>query len=114
MHLRVDVFGDHVLYVVRDVGTQQDVAALLIDDLALLAHHVVELEQLFTDAEVAVLDAFLRAFDGPCNHLRLDGLLVVHTEPVHHPQHTLVGKKPHQVVFKRDVKTARAGVALTP
>ncbi|MEJ2287813.1 MAG: hypothetical protein P8Y02_04050, partial [Deinococcales bacterium] len=77
LHLRVDVLGDHVLDVLADVVAEQDVAALGVHHLALLAHDVVVVQELLADAEVTVLDALLGALDGAGDHARFDGLTVV-------------------------------------
>ena len=64
----VDVGGDHVVDHVADLLVQvlalEDPAALAVDDLALLVHHVVVLEDVLADLEVLLLDLGLRALDG--------------------------------------------------
>jgi hypothetical protein len=47
------------------VGTRQHLAALAVDDLALAVEHVVVLEDVLADLEVAALDLALRAGRSP-------------------------------------------------
>ena len=54
----------------------ENVVAVLVDDLALLVHHVVVLEDALADEEVLLLDLLLGAFDLLGEHPGLDRLLV--------------------------------------
>ena len=49
---------------VAQVFAVEDLLAAPVDDLALLVHHLVVLEDVLADLEVAVLDRALRALDG--------------------------------------------------
>ena len=60
--------------VVRDVGALEHLAALRVDDLALLVQHVVVLEHVLADLEVLLLDPALGALDAVRQHLRVDRL----------------------------------------
>ena len=51
--------GDHV----ADAFGVHDVGALLVNDLALVVHHVVEFDDLLADVVVARLDLLLRGLD---------------------------------------------------
>jgi hypothetical protein len=54
----------HLLDALVDVLAVEDAVALLVDDLALLVHHVVVLEHVLASGEVHRLDLALRALDG--------------------------------------------------
>ena len=56
---------------------------MLIDDLALLVHDVVVLEQLFADLEVVRFDLLLRVGDRPRDHAMLDRDAFFHAELEH-------------------------------
>jgi hypothetical protein len=60
----------------------EDAAALGVDDLALLVHHLVVLEDVLADLEVLLLDLRLRALDGAGDHLGLDRHVVGQVERV--------------------------------
>src|SRR5579859_5480600 len=104
----VDVAHD----VVARVGALEDLAPLLVDDLALLVHHVVVLDHVLAGVEVHALDLLLRAGDRTRDPRVLDRLDL---EAVHQPADP-VRRRPddlHQVVFERDEEAAGARVALT-
>ena len=69
--LRRDIGADEVLVHIRahgddglvHVGRFHQLDALLVDDFALVVHHVVELEERFTDFVVALLDLGLGALN---------------------------------------------------
>ena len=83
-----------------------------VDDLALLVHHLVVLEDVLADLGVAGLDGVLRPLDGLGDHLRLDRH-VVGKRLAHHPVHGAGGEQAHELVLEREVEAALAGVALT-
>ena len=61
-----------------DVRAVEDLLALLVDDLPLAVGHIVELEDIFTDGEVAALHLGLGALDVIGEHLGGDGGILVH------------------------------------
>ena len=71
----VDQALDHALHLVAgdlgDVAPLEDLAAVFVDDAALLVHHVVVLEHPFADQEVLLLDLLLGVLDRLGEHLRL-------------------------------------------
>ncbi len=109
---RVDRFGE----VLHRRGTQvlavEDLIAALVDDLALLVHHLVVLEDVLADLRVLRLDGGLRPFDRLGDHLRLDRL-VVGQRPAHHVAQRTGGEQAHQVVVEAEEEPALAGVTLT-
>ena len=92
----------------------EHLAALAVDDLALLVHHVVVLQHVLADVVVAALDALLGVFDLLGEHAVLDGHVLVHACSFSIMGRDAVGaEQAHQVVLQRDEELAGAGVALT-
>jgi hypothetical protein len=94
------------------VGVQQFVA-LLVDHLALVVRHVIELEQVFTDVEVATLHLALRILDSLGHPGMLDGLALFHAQLLHHAGHAIGGEDAHQGIFHGEVETGGTRVTLT-
>src|SRR5204863_8671707 len=92
----------------------EDLSAHSVDDLALLVHHVVVLEQVLADLEVVRLDALLRGGDRPRHQLVLDRLALLHAESLHDPLDALRAEDPEQVVLEREVEARGARIALAP
>ncbi len=83
-----------------------------VDDLALLVHDVVVLEQVFADVEVVGLDLVLGVGDGAGDQAVLDGLALFHAEAGHQSLNALGAEDAQQVVFQRQEEARRAGIAL--
>src|SRR5216683_1343620 len=84
----------------------------MVDDLALLVHHVVVLEQMLADIEVVRFDLLLGILDRPRNPSMLDRNAVLHADTVHQALETVSAEDSEQIVLEREIKTRRAGVAL--
>ena len=95
-----------------DVVLAHDVEALLEDDLALIVHHVVVLEDVLADVEVARLDLLLRHLERLVHPRMGDGLAFLQAELLQHAVHAVGAEDAHQVVFEREVELGAAGVAL--
>src|SRR5436190_692424 len=108
-HEVIDPFRD----VVGLALAVQDLAAHAVDDLALLVHHVVVLEEMLANLEVVVLDALLGGGDGARHELVLDRLALLHAQALHDPLDALAAEDAQQVVLEREVEVRGAGVALT-
>jgi hypothetical protein len=93
-------------------ASSKQVVALLVDDLALIVGHIVVLEQLLADVEVAPLDLALRLLDGIGHHAVLDGLALLHAQGLHEVLHAVRGEDAHQAVFQGQVEARHAGVPL--
>ena len=104
----------HVHDLVMDIVDLHQVAALFIDDLALVVHHIVEFQQVLADFEVARLDLLLRLFQRLVDPGMDDGLAFLQAQPAQHPVHALGAENAHQIVFERDEELGGAGVALPP
>ena len=90
----------------------QDPAALAVDGLALTRHHVVVLQDVLTDLEVAGLHLMLSRLDGTRHDAVLQGqVLRVGTRSHDALGHARV-EQAHQVVFHRQVETGLARVPL--
>ena len=109
----VNGLAHHFMQLVGDVLAVQHGLALLVDDLALLVHHIVILQDLFADGEVGRLQLFLGALDGVGDELVLDGHVLLKAQTVHEILHPLTAENAHQVVLQREEEPGRAGVALT-
>ena len=99
---------------VRQVFVAEDLVALGVNRLALLVDDVVELDDPLPDIEVEALDAGLGALDRLADDARLDVVVLVEPEPLHHPGHAVRGEALHQVVVEREVEARGAGVPLPP
>ena len=85
---------------------------LRVDDAALLVHHVVILEHVLTDLEVARLDGLLRGAHALGHALGLDRLALGQALG-HHTRHELCVEQTHEVVLEAQVEAGLARVALT-
>src|SRR5918992_5327801 len=114
----LDRVGDLRARHVRHVLALQDAVAVLVDDLALLVHDVVVLEDALALEEVLVLDLLLGALDLLGEHPVLDrqlvALLVLLGEElvVEDAVDPVAREQPHQVVLGREVEAGLARVAL--
>ena len=75
-------------------------AALFVDNGALLVHYVIVLEQALTNAEVVLFDLALCTFDAVVYHLGLNHLAVLKAELVHYTGNSFRGEQTHEVVFE--------------
>src|SRR2546426_885857 len=85
-----------------------------VDHVALLVHHVVELEQPLARLKVLQLDALLRLADGAGYPRVGDDLAFLGAGAVHPARDPIGPEQAHQVVFQREEEHALAGVALAP
>ena len=86
--------------------------ALLEDDATLVVHHVVELQEVLADVEVARLDLLLRLFERPVDPRMDDRLVLLEAELLQHAVHALGAEDAHQIVLQRQEEVRMAGVAL--
>ena len=79
-----------------------------VNNLALLVQHVIVFEQVFTDIKVVGLHLDLRLLDGARHPTMLNGN-ILDPDAIHQP---LAAHPAHNLVFQRNVKARRAGIAL--
>ena len=111
-----DKVVDDVLAHLRDrvrqaLGIHQ-LDALLEDDLALVIHHVVVLQKVLADVEVARLDLLLCLFEGLVDPGMDDRLVFLEAELLQHAVHAFGAEDTHQVVLQGQVEFRTAGIAL--
>ena len=116
-HVGVDQIVDHLAaHVLDDLGQitrLHDIKTLLEDHFALFVHHIVELEQLLADVEVARLDLGLRAFKRFVHPGVNDRLALFHPQRREHFFQTFTAENAHQIVFEAQEKGRLARIALT-
>src|SRR6185437_5056512 len=90
-----------------------EVRALLINHAPLGVRDIVVFQQLLAGVEVVLLDPALRTLDLAREHAAFDRLARLHAHPGHERLHARrVAEYAHQVVFERQVETARSRIAL--
>ncbi len=78
----------------------------------LLVHHVVVFEQVLARVEVLRFNGFLRILNATRDKAGFDGNTLGHAEAVHQRFDAFTAEDAHQVVFEREEKPRRAGIAL--
>ncbi len=114
LHARPDRRFDHplrfaaeLLAAVEREGTQR------VDDLTLLVHHVVVLEQPLARLEVLELDALLGLLDGARDQRVGEHLTLLGAHRIHQLCDSLGAEQTHQIVFERQEELRRARITLT-
>ena len=112
-HLRWDRFVDHFVDQFARVLGIDRVVAIGVNDLALIVHHVVEIERAFASEIIALLDPFLRGLDRLVQPWMLEFLAFLEAEALHDFRHA-IGRAEiaHEIVFEADVKARAARIAL--
>ena len=87
--------------------------ALVEDDLALVVHHVVELQDVLADVEVARLDLLLRGRQRLVDPGMDDRLAFLQPELGQHAAELVGAEDAHQVVFQRQEELGASRIALT-
>ena len=103
-HQVVDHLVAHVVDGLGNLFALHDSDALFEDHLALVVHHVVELEQVLADVEVARLDLLLRLLQRLVDPGVDDGFAVLQSQFLQHAVHALRAEDAHQVVFQRKIE----------
>ena len=92
------------------IGPLKNLIAPLVNDLALLVHHLVIFEDVLTDLGVFLLNGGLSTFNGLRHHLRFDCLIFIETP--HCPLQGAGGEQPHQFIIETEIKATFPGVSL--
>ena len=115
-HRRIHKIGDQLMAHVPDdllhVRRLHDLTALAKDHLALFVHHVVELEELLADVEIAPLDLRLRTLEALVHPRMHDGLAFFHPELAQDAVEPFGPEDAHQIIFQREVEGRPPRVAL--
>src|SRR3954451_4302254 len=116
VHQAADDLGDLLAGDGAHVAALEHLVAVAVDDLALLVHHVVVLEDALADEVVLLLDLALRVLDLLREHLRLDRLFLAVVAPRAEPVQDLVdpvaGEQAHEVVLGGEEEARVARIAL--
>ena len=91
----------------------EDLAALGIDQVALLVHDVVIFQHALTRLEVAALHGLLGLLDRTGEHLGVQRRILFHLERVHHAHNTLRTEQTHDVIRHGEIEAALTRVALS-
>jgi len=89
------------------------IAALVINNLTLVIHHIIIFQQVFTDVIVAGFHLFLGLFNGPVDPGVHNGFAFFQAEFLHQPVHTFPAKDTHQVIFHAEEEFRITRVTLT-
>src|SRR3990172_3200632 len=112
-----EVLGDlprHLHHRVPQRFPRQYLPAHVVDDRALLVHHVVVFEEVLPDVEVVGFDLLLGVFDRLVDQVVLDRLPLFHAELLHEGRDPVRTEDPEEVVLEGQVEPGRPGVPLAP
>ncbi len=111
----IDRFGAHIDDNVADGIGVHDLAALFVNHLALIVHHIVIFDDLFALIIVARLDLFLGGLDRFRHPFRRRQRLAVLEVRTQHLGEERIGPEyAQQIVVEAEVEARQAGIALTP
>ena len=102
--------------VLGQVLAVENLVALLVDDLALLVHDVVVVEDALAHGVVDLLDLALRALDGAADDLVVERHVGREVPALHGGRdavHAVGTEQAHEVILEREVELGLARVALT-
>ena len=108
-HLKTHITGNF-----GQVTVFHDVAALTKDHLALLVHHIIELEQLLAHIKVTAFNLCLRALQRFVHPRVFNRFTLFHAKRRQHLVQTFRSKNPHQVIFKGQKEQRPTRITLTP
>ena len=108
----VDDFLAHVGDMILDALVRHDFAAAFEDHLALIVHHIVELQHVLAHVEVARLDLLLRLLQRLVDPGMDDRLALLQSELDQHRIHALGAEDAHQIVLQRQVEFRAPRIAL--
>ena len=112
-HDRLGRVVNHVRYIHTDTLTVQRVTTFSVDDVTLLVHDIVVLNQTLTDTKVILLDFLLCALNRIGDHLVLNHLTFLEAHTVHDRRNTFRAEHTHQIILQRDIEDGTTRVTLT-
>ena len=83
-----------------------------VNNLPLLVHDIVILDELLADIEVVPLHLGLGVFNGPADHIVLDGLAFLHTQFFHDTGNPLAAEYAQEIIFEGKIKSRGTGISL--
>ena len=108
---RINRFG-HVFESCNfQINTIKNLVAAHVNHFALLVHHFVVLQDVLTNFSVTSFDRTLGTFNSFRDHLVFNRFVIRQRTP-HDPTQRTSGEQAHQFVFKTQIETTRAGIAL--
>ena len=103
----------HVCNDIGQVFRVHHLDTLLEDDLALVVHHVVELQKVLADVEIARFDLLLGFFQGLVDPRMDDRLVFFQPQLCQHAIHALGTENAHQIILQRQEEFGITRIALT-
>ena len=86
---------------------------LRVNNLTLLVHNIVILQDMLTNAEVTCFNLLLRIFDGLGNQAVFNRLIILHAQLIHDASNIITAEQAHQVILQAQEEFGRTGVTLT-
>ena len=106
---------DHLPHLtLKILTTLKSKQAEVINDLALLVHNVIVVEQSLTRLKVVGLHSFLSTLNRLGNKAVGDHLSFFRAPLVHHICNALGPEEPHEIIFEREVELRSTRVSLAP
>ena len=104
---------NHIGDIHTDTLTHQRVVAFRVDDITLLVHHIIVLDEAFTNTKVILLHLLLCTFDGVGDHLMLNHLALLEAHAIHQSSQTIRTEHTHQVILHTYKEHTATWVTLT-
>lgn len=107
------VLFSHIVYRGGNILTVYHGTALCIYYVSLLVHYVVIVKDILSAREVFALETLLRILYGVGENRRIYRLVIGKPQPVYKSRNPVASEETHEVIFKREIKSALARVALS-
>ena len=111
-HHVVDLVSHHGQDVRFEVRSTKDLAAFGVDEIAMLADDIIELDQVFPNVEMETLHSDLGALHGPVDEPVLDRRVFVHSGHLHQAADAVAAEAFHDIVVEGNKEPGTARVAL--
>src|SRR6185369_16703746 len=111
-----DNVTDRLVKHLHEAGTNllpgKNLLALGVDDLALLVHDIVIVDEMFSDLEVMSLDLFLGILYRFRNHAVRDRLALFDLQDIHDLRDPLRTEYPQEIILQRKIEARRSRISL--
>ena len=104
---------DHLINGTAHVLSIQDTTTLAVDNLSLIIHNLIVLQQVFTNTKVVTLDLLLCFLNCTGKHLMLNLLTIRNTHCVEHIDQFFRTEQTHQIIFQRNIETGFTRISLS-